>query len=136
MGFLDFSRNFVICYFWFFAHWCKMAMCKIWQSLSFEKKIFWAILGWNGLKLGFFGLWWDFRLKMHFCISLISSWLIVFYLPVFNFYHQVGPFSLWLVFSCIVINVNRFFFISLFSYLSVSIIPEKERKAFSFSLGK
>ena len=56
MGFLVFSRNFVICFFWIFAQLCKMTMPEMWPSPIFKKKFFGQIWAQNGLKFGFFGL--------------------------------------------------------------------------------
>ena len=107
-GFLAFSRDFIISFFWFFAQRCVLIMPKMWPSPIFEKKFFPAENVGNMPEIADFA---DFHLtfSLHFVVFFTKNINDIAFSFVRSFVHtlvrrarscfhyQVGPISMWLV---------------------------------------
>ena len=72
-GFLAFSRDFIISFFWFFAQRCVLTMLKIWPSLILKKKFF------SGRKCRKYGHFCKFSLDFFhiFLCFFTKDWFII-----------------------------------------------------------
>ena len=67
-GFLTFSQDFIISFFWFFAQRCVLTMLKTWLSPIFEKKFFPAENAGNMPEIAVFA----------YFVRVFSSYFVVF----------------------------------------------------------